>query len=185
MKINNNRKNFLAGNFIDYLTWQIIRKNKDQLFKNFIKKIPSLITPDLLVYLRIFLTLFLTLLFFKKVSAIFSWLVIIYVICKIFDFFDGSIARYRGQLTFFGEIFDPLSDRLLNLIALVIIISLWQLDSLWVYFFVNLAVIIMIILDLFSSLLNFFPFRFIYFRKIFEAVGLVTTIILLINELIK
>lgn len=184
MKIDE-RNSFLSWKVIDFITWKIIRKNKDAILRRMVSKFPSFITPDLLVYLRIFLTLFLTLLFFKKVSAIFSWLVIIYVICKIFDFFDGSIARYRGQLTFFGEIFDPLSDRLLNLIALVIIISLWHLNSLWLYFFTNLAVIIMIVLDLFFSLLNLFSFRFVYFRKIFEAIGLLVTIILLITELIK
>lgn len=178
-------KKFWWERMIDYITWQIFRKNKDHFIKEIVSKIPSFITPDLLVYLRIFLTLIIILLFFNKVSVIFNWLLLIYLICKIFDFFDGSLARYRGQTTFFGEIFDPLSDRLLNLIALVIIISLWHFNSLWLYFFVSFFVMIMIYLDLFFSLFNLFSFRLVYFRKIFETTGLLITVILLITELTK
>lgn len=169
---------------IDGIT-KIIRKDKDQIFSGLNEKIPQFITPNLLVYLRIFFTLIILILFINNITAIFYWGLGFYLFCKFLDLIDGRLARYRKQQTPFGEIIDPLSDRLLNLVGLAILIKLWQIQALWLYFFVNLISIIIFLINLLLLSTNLIKsLKFNYFRKIFEIGGLILTVVLLIFELI-
>jgi len=173
-------------NFIDWLTSEVIRKNKDQLLVLLVKRIPDYITPNLLSYFRLFFTNILLYLLLRNSPTILGWGIIIYLFCKILDLLDGSLARYRNQQTTIGEILDPLIDRLLNLVGLLILISTFHWQALWVYWFINLFSIIIFLINLLLLSGQFTRFlKFNYWRKVIEVVGLFITLFLLILELIK
>ncbi|MDD6055671.1 MAG: CDP-diacylglycerol--glycerol-3-phosphate 3-phosphatidyltransferase [Helicobacter sp.] len=103
--------------------------------------------PNILTIARIFFS-FLLLIFMLYGFAIlqflnpqihFSW--VNYFSCLIFclasatDFFDGFIARNFGAKSAFGEIFDPLADKLLMLGALLGLLVLGRAD-IWAVFLI-------------------------------------------------
>lgn len=168
--------------FIEFIIDKTIT-NKDLLFKGLYKKIPVVITPNFLVYLRIFLTLILFFLFTLNINNIIFWTAIIYLVSKILDIIDGGLARYRKQTTLTGQIFDPLADKLLNLLVVAILIVTWQLSALWIYFFICLIIIVIIFFDWFFVLLKLKDtLQFKYLRRIIEPLGVLVTIIFLIIE---
>jgi phosphatidylglycerophosphate synthase len=173
------------GKTFDHITWNLIRGRKDKALVGILKRIPFFITPNLLVYLRFLLSLFLLWLFINQASGIFGWLFGIYIFCKIIDLFDGSLARFRGQASAYGELIDPVSDRLLNIMSLAILFSLWPLFAFQFYFCVNLIAITMFIFDYLLSCQDWFSFRLIYFRKIFDIVFFIIAVAMLIVELIR
>lgn len=179
-----NKEN-LISQFIFFITWKIIRKNKDRALEKIVSQVPNFITADLLVYLRFLLTLLLFLLFLGGTEAIFYWLVIIYSFCKFTDLLDGSLARLRKQTTNYGEIFDPLIDRLLNIVCLVIIITLWSFNSLWFFILINFVSVILLVFDLLLILYDKITLRLKSYRKAFEVVGYLIAVILLLKEIIK
>lgn len=171
--------------FIELIIKKIVTR-KDFLFNGIYKKIPLFITPNSLVYLRIFLALILFLLFIKNINNIIIWTAGIYIICKIFDILDGGLARYRNKITLIGQVFDPISDKLLNLLIMTILIFTYQLSALWIYVFVCLTIIILVFYDLIISLLkqeNISPTK--YLRRIIDPLGLLITLIFLVIEIIK
>lgn len=69
--------------------------------------------PNALTLLRILLTaVFLSLLFvddpWYKLSAL-----AVFVIAALTDYLDGRIARQTGQITAFGQLMDPIADKIL------------------------------------------------------------------------
>ncbi len=52
----------------------------------------------------------------------------IMAIATLTDYFDGKIARKRGEITDFGKYMDPLADKLFIISALVIFISIESVD---------------------------------------------------------
>jgi len=49
----------------------------------------------------------------------------IFALASVTDWLDGYLARRRGQITWFGQVMDPIADKLLTSAALI---SLVQLD---------------------------------------------------------
>jgi CDP-diacylglycerol--glycerol-3-phosphate 3-phosphatidyltransferase len=47
----------------------------------------------------------------------------VFAAASVTDYFDGAIARKRGQITLFGQIMDPLADKLLMITALVCLVQ--------------------------------------------------------------
>ena len=81
--------------------------------------------PNTLTMARIFfIPLFLIFLFtnfrYGKIISLF-----IFIVASLTDWYDGKIARKHGEVTEFGEIMDPIADKLLILSAFI---SFVQLD---------------------------------------------------------
>jgi CDP-diacylglycerol---glycerol-3-phosphate 3-phosphatidyltransferase len=55
----------------------------------------------------------------------------LFALASITDWFDGHLARTRGQITTFGKLMDPVADKLLVIAALVSLVSLDRLPA-WV-----------------------------------------------------
>lgn len=55
----------------------------------------------------------------------------LFAIASITDWFDGWLARSRGEVTNFGKLMDPVADKLLVVAALVALVSLDRLAA-WV-----------------------------------------------------
>lgn len=77
--------------------------------------------PNALTILRILLTFVTILLVSITLENLYLFLLIIFVIAAVTDFADGFIARKFNVVTDFGKVFDPLADKVLSFIFLVIL----------------------------------------------------------------
>lgn len=83
--------------------------------------------PTFLTLFRVILIPFLVLAFYvlsHQWSGFFSAL--IFLIAAITDIFDGYLARRLGQTTKFGAFLDPVADKIMVTIALVLITQYYQ-----------------------------------------------------------
>lgn len=94
--------------------------------------------PNFLTILRIFLAiLVMAIILYADLQSGF----VRFVTCSIFffasvtDFFDGFIARYYGIQSRFGEVFDPLADKMLVLGAFIALLAV-GLASPWAFFLI-------------------------------------------------
>lgn len=55
-----------------------------------------------------------------------------YVIAAITDFFDGYIARKMNQITPFGTFLDPIIDKVMVGVLLVMLVAFNKIDGLWI-----------------------------------------------------
>ena len=60
---------------------------------------------------------------------------LVFCVASITDFFDGFIARTFNVSSVFGEIFDPLADKLLMLAALIGLL-VWNRADVWAVFLI-------------------------------------------------
>lgn len=80
--------------------------------------LPNLLTISRIVVIPvIFLTLYINSFAWQMFTAI------LFVIASITDYFDGYLARARGQTSAFGRLLDPIADKLLVSSALVLILA--------------------------------------------------------------
>ncbi len=81
--------------------------------------------PNLLTTIRILSPIFfIVVLFFFKDSKIESLLIFtIFILLSLTDFLDGYFARKLNQLSNYGKIFDPISDKILVSVALLYLTS--------------------------------------------------------------
>lgn len=86
--------------------------------------LPNLLTISrIMVIPVIFLSLYTS-------SALFSiFVAILFVAASITDYFDGYLARQRGETSAFGRLLDPIADKLLVASALVVILA--KPDMVW------------------------------------------------------
>lgn len=87
--------------------------------------------PNKFTLLRFFLSLLLIpLLYFssKKTSFIAA---ILFLIASISDFFDGYIARNNHKKTLIGEIMDPMADKTLVVVSLIMLVHLDRVPT-WI-----------------------------------------------------
>ncbi|NLD54967.1 MAG: CDP-diacylglycerol--glycerol-3-phosphate 3-phosphatidyltransferase [Burkholderiaceae bacterium] len=54
---------------------------------------------------------------------------VIFVLAAVTDWFDGYLARRLGQQTAFGAFLDPVADKLLVCVALVMLLQLGRVDA--------------------------------------------------------
>lgn len=58
------------------------------------------------------------------------WLFVFFVVAAITDWFDGYLARKLDQSTPFGALLDPLADKLMVGVVLVVLVD--KFDSIWI-----------------------------------------------------
>ena len=56
----------------------------------------------------------------------------IFVIASITDKLDGYIARSRNQITTFGKFLDPIADKILVIVAMIILVSMDNKIPFWI-----------------------------------------------------
>ena len=80
--------------------------------------IPNLLTLSRIVVIPvIFLSLYIQSSWWAFVAAV------LFIIASITDYFDGYLARARGETSALGRLMDPIADKLLVTSALVIILA--------------------------------------------------------------
>lgn len=89
---------------------------------------PSLNLPNALTGLRILLVPVLGwILAISRDGRASLWALAVFVIASFTDLIDGKLARSRGQITAFGELWDPIADKALTGVAFVSLSVLGEL----------------------------------------------------------
>jgi CDP-diacylglycerol--glycerol-3-phosphate 3-phosphatidyltransferase len=86
--------------------------------------------PNALTLLRIFLVPFLLVVLLTKFEGRETVGLLIFLFATSTDFFDGWLARRRGEITTLGTLLDPIADKLLISAAFVSLVEL-QLAPAW------------------------------------------------------
>ncbi len=77
--------------------------------------------PNALTILRILLTFIAIGLLPFAPPKMYLYLLVIFVVAAITDFADGYVARRWGVVSDFGKVFDPLADKVLSFVFLVLL----------------------------------------------------------------
>lgn len=80
--------------------------------------------PNALTLLRIFLVPFLVVVLLTKFDGRETVGLLIFLTATATDFFDGWLARRRGQITTLGTLLDPIADKLLISAAFISLVEL-------------------------------------------------------------
>lgn len=86
--------------------------------------------PNLLTLLRVSLIPIMVIIFYMPFKFHYILAAVIFTFASLTDWLDGFLARRLGQETSFGAFCDPLADKLIVIIALMLLIS--KYNSLWV-----------------------------------------------------
>ena len=80
--------------------------------------------PNKLTISRIILTFVFMFFLFSRGAMAKSLALFIFVAASFTDYYDGLIARRRGQITNFGKLMDPIADKVLTLAAFLAFVEL-------------------------------------------------------------
>ncbi|MEY5145358.1 MAG: hypothetical protein RL745_727 [Actinomycetota bacterium] len=88
----------------------------------------SLNLPNALTMLRLLLVPLLAwILASSRDTAGSLWALVVFAVASLTDLIDGHIARTRGQITAFGELWDPIADKALTGVAFISLSILGEL----------------------------------------------------------
>ncbi len=88
--------------------------------------------PNLLTVSRFFLSFVVVYLVLVDNGRLAPWALATFLLASMTDYWDGALARRRGQTSVFGALLDPIADKALTLCAFL---SFWKLNlvpGLWV-----------------------------------------------------
>jgi CDP-diacylglycerol---glycerol-3-phosphate 3-phosphatidyltransferase len=123
VRIRKNRKNNPLENETE-------KKKKINIKKIFNLKKDILTFPNLLTGMRIFLVPFVLFLIWygSPVTRFWGW--VFYTVATVTDFFDGYLARKQGSVSITGKLLDPLADKFIVNLTLVLFVAMGELHVL-------------------------------------------------------
>lgn len=86
--------------------------------------------PNLLTLMRIVLIPVLVVVYYLPFENASVWATAIFALAAITDWFDGYLARKWEQTSAFGAFLDPVADKLIVSVALILLVQTY--DSVWV-----------------------------------------------------
>ncbi len=87
--------------------------------------------PNILTIFRLLAALALPAAYVIFPSPIADWIaVILFISAAVTDYFDGYLARKWKQVSKFGKMLDPIADKAMVIIALMVLVALYQGDFL-------------------------------------------------------
>ncbi|MDR1464991.1 MAG: CDP-diacylglycerol--glycerol-3-phosphate 3-phosphatidyltransferase [Oscillospiraceae bacterium] len=81
-------------------------------------------TPNRLTLLRVVLTPLFLAAMLLPLSHRYLWAALLFCLASATDFLDGHLARQRNQITVFGQLLDPVADKILATAALLAFMQL-------------------------------------------------------------
>jgi CDP-diacylglycerol--glycerol-3-phosphate 3-phosphatidyltransferase len=102
------------------------RKIIDKL-RNFKQDILTI--PNLLTSIRIILVPVVLLFIWLNTPVMRLWSWIFYTIATVTDFFDGYLARKSGTVSVSGKLLDPLADKFIVNLTLVLLVSMQEVSA--------------------------------------------------------
>lgn len=103
--------------------------------------------PNLLTVFRLIAAPMVGLVYVLLPSPWADWIALsLFISASLTDYLDGYLARKWGQITPFGRMLDPIADKAMVLIALLVIVSLSQRDI-----FILVPVIFIVFREVFVS----------------------------------
>jgi CDP-diacylglycerol--glycerol-3-phosphate 3-phosphatidyltransferase len=168
-----------------------MQKSKLMAFKDkgcfpLVEKFPNKISANCLTYFRILLAFGLYFLLIIKSPHLVYWIIILYLLAKFTDMLDGCLARSRQQITPWGEFIDTLADKFFYLIGFLVLTTLWPEILAFHYIFLIMAISVFIVV--FNGFRKLFKkdvgIKSRMMRQLFEGLGYLVAVILLIIQLI-
>ncbi len=106
------------------------REKKKVIGKLLNLKKDVLTIPNLLTAVRILFVPFVLFLIWYNtpISRLWSW--IFYTVATVTDFFDGYFARKHGTVSVTGKLLDPLADKFIVNLTLVLLVSMGEMNVL-------------------------------------------------------
>ncbi len=86
--------------------------------------------PNILTAFRVFLIPVFVLCYYLPIDQAAFWAAFFFCLAAVTDYFDGYLARKLKQQTPFGAFLDPVADKVMVAVALVVIVE--HYNSLWV-----------------------------------------------------
>lgn len=80
------------------------------LMRPFVALVPRFVLPNQITIVRFILIPFVIWALFAGSYVVGFW---VFVVAAFTDALDGAVARFRGQITDWGKLFDPIADKLL------------------------------------------------------------------------
>ena len=85
--------------------------------KNYVKKIPNILTVGRILIVPFFVLAFYLPGFYGDLTAL-----ILFIVASFTDFLDGMLARILGQESKLGELLDPIADKIIVATALILLV---------------------------------------------------------------
>ena len=91
--------------------------------------------PNRLTFYRIFLTLIFIPLIFTQGLLPKAFALATFMLASFTDYWDGKVAREKGQTSRFGKLMDPIADKVLTLSAFIAFVSVGLIPA-WTVFLI-------------------------------------------------
>lgn len=153
-----------------------LRLTKDNIFEPLVKILPGWVSPNQVTLFRsIIVLVWLPFAVFKPTLMQVS----IFFIVGFFDLFDGAVARFKNQITYFGKYFDIISDRFNHLVLWVVVLGSFDHQFMILKFFIawELLVSLYLVIEYFAK-----SDKLIYIRNLSQFCVRITLWIGLIYE---
>jgi cardiolipin synthase len=93
-------------------------KNRDHVLRGAVRRMSALNLPNFLTTLRVLAA---PLLAYSLLRGHFGWAFHLFVLAAVTDALDGWIARHFNLMTHYGAVMDPLADKLITLVCVILL----------------------------------------------------------------
>lgn len=102
---------------------EIVFSPYDHVLKYILPLIPKKVKPNHITFFRLIMS---PVVLGWLVVGQYRWALVLFIILAFSDALDGTLARMRNQITHWGEIWDPIADKLL--VGSVVVVLLMQIN---------------------------------------------------------
>jgi len=127
-----------------FYDWRLKTRKKIAKLTVFIRIIPGWVPANLITFFRVLL---LVPIFLAYLDDAYAWMIGLYLLAWFTDVLDGLHARYRGQISTFGKLFDPAVDKIF-VVALLLMAAPGRLSVsvIWTTIALEIAIVLMAVL---------------------------------------